>query len=81
MEEPGGLRSMGSESDTTERLHLLTRLVIAFLPKSKYLLISWLQSPSAVIFGAPKNKVSHCFHCFPIYLPLSDGTDATILVF
>ena len=25
-------------------------------------------------FGAPKNKVSHCFHCFPIYLPRSDGT-------
>ena len=24
-------------------------------------------------FGAPKNKVSHCFHCFPIYLPWSDG--------
>ena len=25
-------------------------------------------------FGAPKNKVSHCFHCFAIYLPRSDGT-------
>ena len=25
-------------------------------------------------FGASKNKVSHCFHCFPIYLPWSDGT-------
>ena len=25
-------------------------------------------------FGAPKIKVSHCFHCFPIYLPWSDGT-------
>ena len=25
-------------------------------------------------FGAPKNKVSHCFHCFPIYFPWSDGT-------
>ena len=24
--------------------------------------------------GAQENKVSHCFHCFPIYLPLSDGT-------
>ena len=32
-------------------------------------------------FGAPQNKVSHCFHCFPIYLPWSDGTDAMILVF
>ena len=26
-------------------------------------------------FGAPKNKVSHCFHCFPIYFPWSDGTE------
>ena len=40
----------------------LSRLVIIFLPRSKHLLISWLQSPSA----APKNKVSHCF---PIYYP------------
>ena len=33
--------------------HILSRLVITFLPRSKRLLISWLQSPSAVIFGAP----------------------------
>ena len=32
--------------------NMLSRLVIAFLPRSKHLLISWLQSPSAVIFGA-----------------------------
>ena len=38
-------------------LNMLSRLVIAFLPRSKRLLISWLQSPSAVIFGAPSNKV------------------------
>ena len=50
----------------------LSRLVIAFLPRSKCLLILWLQSPSAVILE-PKNKVCHCFHCFPIYLPWSDG--------
>ena len=37
--------------------NMLSRLVITFLPRSKRLLISWLQSPSAVIFGAPKNKV------------------------
>ena len=49
--------------------NVLSRLVITFLSKSKCLLISWLQSPSAVIFGAPKNKVFHCFQCFPIYLP------------
>ena len=42
--------------------NMLFSLVIAFLPRSKHLLISWLQSPSAVIFGAQKNKVSHCFY-------------------
>ena len=55
-------------------LDMLSRLVITFLPRSKRLLISWLQSPSAVVFGAHKNKVWHCFHCFPIYFPWSDGT-------
>ena len=46
--------------------NMLSRLVITFLPRSKRLLISWLQLPSAVILEPPKNKVSHCF---PIYLP------------
>ena len=87
--------------------NMLSGFVIAFLPRSKCLLVSWLQSPSAVIFGAPQNKVnflmfklvlaccdswgckesdmtewlnwtenkvSHCFYCFPIYFPWSDGT-------
>ena len=49
--------------------NMLSRLVITFLPRSKRLLISWLQSPSAVILEPPKSKVSHCFHCFPIYFP------------
>ena len=44
--------------------NMLSRLVIAFLPRSKCLLISWLQSPSAVILEPQKNKVSRCFHCF-----------------
>ena len=49
---------------------MLSKLVITFLLRSKRLLISWLQSPSAVILEAPsQNKVSHWFHCFPIYLP------------
>ena len=48
--------------------NMLSRLVITFLPRSKHLLISWQQSPSAVILEPPK-KVCHCFHCFPIYLP------------
>ena len=47
----------------------LSRLVITFLPRSKHILISWLQSPSAVILKPSKNKVSHCSHYFPIYLP------------
>ena len=50
--------------------NMLSRLVIAFLPRSKHLLISWLQSPSAVILE-PQNKV---YHYFPINLPWSDGT-------
>ena len=47
----------------------MSRFVIAFLPRSKRLLISWLQSPSTVISEPHQNKVCHCFHCFPIYLP------------
>ena len=53
---------------------MLSRLVITFLPRSKHLLISWLQSPSAVIWDPRKSKVCHCFHCFPSYLPWSDRT-------
>ena len=49
-------------------------------PRSKCLLISWLQSPSAVIL-ATQNKVSHCFHCFSIYLPRSDATRCHDLCF
>ena len=41
--------------------NMLSRLVIAFLPRNKHLLISWLQSPSAVILE-PKKTVSHCFN-------------------
>ena len=47
--------------------NMLARLVITFLPMSKRLLISWLQSPSAVILE-PKISAT-CFYCFPIYLP------------
>ena len=58
--------------------NMLSRLVIAFLLRSKHLLISWLQSPCAVIFGAPQNKVSLCFS---IYFPWSDGTGCHDLSF
>ena len=49
--------------------NMLSRLVIAFLPRSKHLLISFLLSPSAVILESKKIKC----HSFPIYLPWSDG--------
>ena len=48
-------------------VNMLSKLVIAFLPRSKSVWISWLQSPPAVILE-PKKIVSLCFHYFPIYL-------------
>ena len=53
--------------------NMLSRLVIAFLPRSKRLLISWLQSPSAVIWE-PTKIVCDYFHRFPNFMPWSDGT-------
>ena len=50
--------------------NMLSGLVIAFLPRSKRLLISWLQSPSAVILEPKKIKsFTVSIHCFPVYLP------------
>ena len=60
--------------------NLLSRLVINFLPRNKRLLISWLQSPSAMILE-PRKIVSHHFHCFPIYFIWSDGTGCHDLSF
>ena len=54
-----------------------SRLVITFLPRSKHLFISWLQSPSAVILEPPKIAS----HCFPSYLPGIDGTGCFDLSF
>ena len=45
----------------------LSKFITAFFPSSKCLLVSWLQSPSAVIFGAQEKKVWHCFYFFPFY--------------
>ena len=42
-------------------LNMLSRLAIAFLPRSERLLISWLQSPSAVILELPKIKSAYLF--------------------
>ena len=53
--------------------NMLSRLIIAFLPRSKCLLISWLQSASALLSSAmileSKKMVCCYFHCFCIYLP------------
>ena len=49
--------------------NMLSRLVITFLPRSKCVLISWLQSPSAVILEPPEIKSAAGFHCFPIDFP------------
>ena len=56
--------------------NMLSRRITVFLPRSKCLLISWLQSPSAVILEPlpTPNKVCHYFHCFPVCLPWSDRT-------
>ena len=58
--------------------NMLSRLVIAFLPRSKRLLISWLQSPSAVILEPPKIKSVHVYpnvHGSTVYN--SQDTEAT----
>ena len=60
--------------------NMLSRLAITFLPRYKCLIISWLQSPSAVILE-PKKIDCHCFHCFPIYVSWSDGTGCQDLSF
>ena len=54
-------------------LNMLSRLVTTLLPRSKRLLISWLQSPSAVILEPPKQSLT-LFPLLPIFLPGSDGT-------
>ena len=61
--------------------NMLSRLVIAFLPRSKWLLISWLQSPSAVILQPKKIKSLTVSIVSPSICHEVMGPDATILVF
>ena len=61
--------------------NMLSRLVIAFLPRSKCLLISWLQSPSAVIFEPPKIKSLTISIVSPSVCHEVMGPDAMILGF
>ena len=65
----------------TLHFKMLLKLVIGFLSRGKHLLISLLQSPSAVILEPPQNKICHCFYCFPIYLTWSGGTGCHDLCF
>ena len=61
--------------------NMLSRLVITFLPRSKCLLISWLQSPSAVILEPPKIKSLTVSLVSPSIRHEMMGPDAMILVF
>ena len=61
--------------------NVLSRLVIAFLPRSKCLLISWLQSPSAVILESSKIKSDTVSIVLPSICYEVMGLDAMILVF
>ena len=62
-------------------LNMLSRLVITFLPRSKRLLISWLQSPSAVILEPPKIKSVTVSIVSPSIYHEVMGPDAMIFVF
>ena len=61
--------------------NMLSRLVITFLPRSNYLLISWLQSPSAVILEPPKIKSDTISTVSPSISHEVMGPDAMIFVF
>ena len=62
-------------------LNMLSRLVITFLPRSKRLFISWLQSPSAVILEPPKIKSATVSTVSPSTCHQVMGPDAMIFVF
>ena len=61
--------------------NILSRLVIAFLPRSKRLLISWLQSPSAVILEPKKIKSVTVSIVSPSICQEVVGQDAMIFIF
>ena len=61
--------------------NMLSRMVITFLPRSKRLLISWLQSPTAVILEPPKIKSDTVSTVSPSICHEGMGLDAMILVF
>ena len=72
-----GYRAQGcKESDTTERLHF-TSLFSKRQASYNFMAAVTICSD----FGAQENKVCHCFHCFPIDMPWSDGTGCHDLSF
>ena len=61
--------------------NMLSRLVIAFLPRIKCLLNFMAAVTICSDLGAPQNKVCHCCHCLPIYLPWNEGTGCHVRSF
>ena len=60
----------------------VSRFAIAFLPRSSFSSFNFVAAVTVHSdFGAQENKICHCFHCFPIYLPWSDGTECHDLQF
>ena len=60
--------------------NMLSRFVVAFLPRSEHILVSWLQSPSAVILEPKKTKSVTAFTFFPSICHKVMGLDGLILV-
>ena len=58
---------------TSLLFNTLSRFVMAFLPRSNHLLISWLQSTICSDFGAQEEEICHYFPLFPFYLPWNNG--------
>ena len=69
------------QTDVSGFFNMLSRLVTAFLPRSKCLLISWLQSPSAVTLEPKKIKFATVYIISPSICHETMGPGATILVF
>ena len=84
-EEPGGLQSKGLQRVGHDRATSLSLFHFqdchSFFPRSKHLLISWLQSPSAVILEPKKIKFLTASTVFPSICHEVMGPDAIILVF
>ena len=67
----------------SQLFNMLSRLVIAFLPRSKHQFFFFLMAVVTICsdFGTQENKVCHCFYCLPFYLPWSDGARCHDLCF